>query len=118
MKTIEIPLKFRDEPEWLDPEHPPALTYDAVPYNPTSGGKVQPVLAGRNVLKPRMDLGRYTARAVIDWVEVWLATPNEHQAGNMYRFARKVLDERGGATSVFVSGPNRKPGYRHPDAMQ
>jgi len=112
MTRIEIPLKFRKNPEWPNPAHPPALIYDSEPHASASGGKVQPVLAGRRVLRPRLDLDSYIARAVIDWVEIWLTTPGEHQAGNMYKFIRRVLDETGGATSVFVSGPNREKRYK------
>ncbi len=106
MTEFEIPLRFRKPPEWPDAARPPALIYDAEAYAAAPGRSMQPVLAGRTVLKPRIDLSRYQAKAVIDWIKIRLATPGRHQAVNMHRTVNRMLGRQGGATSVYVSGPH------------
>ncbi|WP_419694427.1 hypothetical protein ACN2CC_28215 [Mesorhizobium muleiense] len=65
-----------------DPKRQVVLEYSAAPT-----AAVQRRLAGKTVVHPVIDLGDYTCRAVIDWVEIdfWF----EHQT--QFRFVRDVL---------------------------
>ncbi|RWN25283.1 hypothetical protein [Mesorhizobium sp.] len=65
-----------------DPKRQVVLEYSAAPTT-----AVQRRLAGKTVVHPVIDLGDYTCRAVIDWVEIdfWF----EHQT--QFRFVRDVL---------------------------
>ncbi len=58
-----------------------------------------------------MDLDDYRCKAVLDWIEVQIDTLGKHQAINMQRFAKTLLEDMGAATSVYVSGPTRGSGY-------
>ncbi|MER9022413.1 hypothetical protein NKI01_07550 [Mesorhizobium sp. M0815] len=65
-----------------DPKRQVVLEYSAAPTTAT-----QRRLAGKTVVHPVIDLGDYTCRAVIDWVEIdfWF----EHRT--QFRFVRDVL---------------------------
>ncbi len=111
MTRLEIPLMFHKPP--TEPPSAPKLMqiYDADRYKAGAGRKIQPVLAGRKILRPVIDLGCYRARAEIDWIEIRLETPGRHQAINMQRAVTGVIDAQGGAYSAFITGPRGEKGY-------
>lgn len=108
MNRLEIPLTFRSAPAWPATLDWPSLHYTGLPYAPKPGARLQPVLAGRTVLRPEIDLAKYRGRAVVDWIEVRLDTPGRHQARNMQPRIDKHLKSMGSAMTVHVSGPNRE----------
>lgn len=111
MTRLEIPLMFHEPP--TEPPSAPKLMqiYGADLYAAGAGRKIQPVLAGRTILRPVIDLGCYRARAEIDWIEIRLETPGRHQAINMQRAVTGLIDAQGGAYSVFITGPRGEKGY-------
>ncbi|MDE4139979.1 hypothetical protein [Phaeobacter gallaeciensis] len=110
---FEVPLAFAEAPDWPSTKALPALRYDVQPYAPTKpGASVQPVLRDRLIARPRIDLNQYRCRAEIDWLELFLETPDRRQAVNLHRAIRRMLEELGSTSTVFVSGPDRKSGYK------
>lgn len=112
MRTIDIPLAFRDSPNWPSDNVFPAVSYSEKPYRPNDArATVQKVLAGRRLLTPQLDLNAYNCRAEIDWIEFRLPTKRYHQARNMQPKVAGMFADIGSASTVYVSGPTRKPGY-------
>lgn len=111
LKNLEIPLLFLEENHWPENLDPPFLGYEPKPYKPKAGARPQPVLQGRTVLTPLIDLNDYECRAVIDWIEVRLTTPERHQARNMQPKVEGFLNAAGSKSSVWVGGPGREAGY-------
>lgn len=112
MPPIEIPLAFRNPLAASTIVPPPVQVYDSAPYAPGRYRAPQPVLAGRRIPQPRLDLGDYRARAEIVWVSLRLDTPGQHQAINMQRAVTRLIDARGGAYSVFVTDPKGEKRYQ------
>lgn len=111
MKRFEIQLLFIEAPRWPALADPPSIQYAPRVHEATKGGAVQPLLKDRLVLEPDINLNRYRCSAVIDWIEVQIDTAGKHQAINIQRFAKKLLDGMGATTGVYVSGPTRASGY-------
>ena len=109
-KTM-IPLAFRDRPEWPEKVPPPSTSYAIAPYETKNGRAPQPVLRGRVLGTPEVDLNDYACRAEIDWIELRLETQSRHQARNMQPTITKMLEEMGSSSTVFVAGPNRETGH-------
>lgn len=110
---FEVPLAFAEAPEWPAAKPLPTLCYDVHPYMPTKPGtSVQRVLRDRLIARPQIDLNQYRCKAEIDWLELFLETPGRRQAVNLHRAITRMLEELGSKSTVFVSGPNRKSGYK------
>jgi len=89
----------------------------SVPYSfqrccPKIGRKPQPVLAGRGILSPDIELNNYKCTAVVDWLEFSLETPGVHQAVNVHRLLNSELKVFGSNCTLHVTGPERKSGER------
>ncbi|SDI40659.1 hypothetical protein [Lutimaribacter saemankumensis] len=106
-KTM-IPLAFRDRPEWPEKVSPPSISYAIARYETKNGRAPQPILRGRVLGTPEIDLNDYACRAEIDWIELRLETQSHHQARNMQPTITKMLEEMGSSSTVFVQGPNRE----------
>lgn len=106
-----IPLRFQTAPEWDEHTDPPYVDYESVPYAPAKNRSPQPVLKGRQILSPRLDLNDYSCDAIVDWLEFELVTPGKHQALNIQRFAAEALARLGSRSTVYVCGPNREVRY-------
>lgn len=111
LKRFNVPLLFDDKPTWSALLEPPSLQYTPLAYEPAPGRSPQPLLQGRFILKPEIDLNRYRCRSVIDWVEIQLDTSGVHQARNVQRTAATILSNLGSPSSVFVTGLERRAGY-------
>ncbi len=111
MKAFEVPLLFDRKPTWPALLDPPSLPYTVNDYAPAKGRSPQPILRDRRILKPIIDLNKYRCRAVLDWIEIQLDTPNEHQAVNVRRTAVGFLKDVGSSSSVFVTGLTRTSPY-------
>lgn len=112
MTRLKIPLKFNKAPIWPTHLDPPALRYSQSTYTAASGASPQPVLDGRSILSPDIDLNDFRCTAVIDWIEVRMQnTPGLHQARNIHFHAKKMLDKLGSQSTIFVSGPDGETGY-------
>ncbi|MDU8946340.1 hypothetical protein [Ovoidimarina sediminis] len=68
-------------------------------------------------MTPVLDLNRYHCSAVIDWLEFRFCTFTEHQSLNVQKVAARFLGELGARSTVFVSGPERQPGYQGSDFL-
>lgn len=80
-----------------DPRRRLTLHYQAIPL-----GLRQKRLAGRIALRPMLDLGEYTCRAVIDWVQVSVETSHPTQ----FRYVQAVVERSTGRRPwVQVHGP-------------
>lgn len=90
----------------------PHLEYEKRPYRPAEGRRPQQVLLGRTILTPAINLNDYRCSAVIDWLEFRLNTASEHQSLNVQKFAQSVLAAVSSGSTVFVSGPDRRPRYQ------
>lgn len=112
MNTLQLPLAFREQPDWPKGEPAPAVGYLVTPYRSEHGQKTQPVLSGRKLISPLIDLNSYACRAEIDWIEIRITTPNFHQAVNMQRAVATWLVNEGSQMTIFVTGPDRKRGYK------
>ncbi len=108
---MKIPFSFQTQPDWPDHSNPPSIEYDTEPYLPTCGANAQPILKGRTILHPTVDLNNYRCRSVIDWIAVHLQTDDVHQAINIQRWVTKLSGRVGSDSSVFVSGPNGESRY-------
>ncbi|OAN68069.1 hypothetical protein A8B83_18925 [Rhodobacteraceae bacterium EhC02] len=115
MTKIEIPLAFRERPVWPKDEPAPCIGYTVEPYQPQPGRSVQKVLTGRKLLRPLIDLNAYVCRAEIDWLELRLVIPAFRQARNLQPAIARMLSDIGSDSTVFVSGPDRRPGYMGSD---
>lgn len=74
----------------MAPEDPLTLAYE--PHTVADGGPgKQPILAGRDVMRPRIDLNDYRCSAVLDRIEIRLETPRRHQALNIHRKPRPTF---------------------------
>ena len=71
----------------------------------------QPILAGRSIMRPAVDLNLYRCKAVVDWLEIRLETSGRHQALNIHRKAQGILSAQGSAATLFVYGPRRETRY-------
>jgi hypothetical protein len=111
MMDLDIPLVFDAAPEWPAHLAPPVLHYKSSPYCPSKDGKVQPILRSRSLLTPDVDLNVYKQKAVIDWVQIRIATPEVHQARNMQPAITNMLKALGANGTVYVSGPKEERRY-------
>ncbi|TMV07537.1 hypothetical protein FGK63_08680 [Ruegeria sediminis] len=110
MQTIEVPLVFRHHPEWASVG---SITSNYLPqtYSALNGQRTQPILQGRTILRPAIDLNRFRCVAIIDWLELYLQTEANHQATNIQKWLANQMRACGSRSSVFVSGPNSE--HRH-----
>ncbi|MGR3701322.1 MAG: hypothetical protein ACU0A4_04495 [Paracoccaceae bacterium] len=115
MTKIEIPLAFKERPVWPEGVSAPSISYNVEPYQPQPGRSVQKVLAGRQVVRPLIDLNAYACRAEIDWLALRIVTPGYHQARNVQPAIAGMLGDIGSRSTVFVSGPNGETGYMGSD---
>jgi len=69
-----------------DEEVEPKISYKLEPTKAR-----QPRYNGRYDLRPDIDLGSYRCSAVIDWIEIYFETAEEHQPKNIQRRLAKVL---------------------------
>ena len=111
LKRFDVPLLFVEKPTWPALLDPPSLQYTPFAYEPAPGRNPQPLLKDRFILKPGIDLNSYRCRAVIDWIEIQLDTAGVHQARNVQSAAARILSDVGSASSVFVTGLDRRPGH-------
>lgn len=115
MTKIEIPLAFKERPVWPDDMSAPSISYNVEPYQTQPGRSVQKVLAGRKLVTPQIDLNAYACRGEIDWLEFRINTTGDHQARNMQPAITEMLHEIGSTSTVFVTGLDRKKGYKGSD---
>lgn len=112
MPPVTFPLKFKNAPENFRSDKLVSVPYTLAKYSAANGRKPQPVLAERNVFAPSINLNEYNCTAVVDWLEVALETPANHQAVNIHRYLSSELKDLGSASSVHVSGTEREVGYK------
>jgi len=115
MARFEVPIKFNKFPKWSPLTDPPVLSYSVSEYISDSASNPQPVLRGRLIAKPDIDLNAYHCKAVFDWIEIRLQTLATHQAMNIARYCNKHLGALGSRSKVYVSGLDRKGGFMGSD---
>lgn len=110
MRPFFLDLSFDTPLGWMASEDPFTLAYE--PYTVADGGpRKQPILAGRDVMRPRIDLNDYRCSAVLDWIEIRLEMPGRHQALNIHRKAQEILRSQGSSSTLFVCGPEHQNRY-------
>ena len=110
--NFPVPLMFSRSHKGSAPGHSPSQFYDVTPYRPSGGTQAQALLRDRLVASPRIDLNDYSAKEVIDWVELKATTSGYHQAINMQRRLAEILKDGGEDSSIFVGGPDRGKGHK------
>jgi len=83
MARFEVPIKFNKFPKWSSLTDPQVLGYSVSEYASDTGSVPQPLLRGRRIAKPDIDLNAYHCKAVFDWIEIRLETAEKHQAMNV-----------------------------------
>lgn len=110
--SFQYPLVFEQSPACKKLSEAKTVEYVLEAYKPATGASPQPVLAGRWVAAPKIDLNHYTCKSVVDWVEVAIETLGEHQSVNVQRYLKRALMNTESQSSVHVSGPERESFYQ------
>lgn len=111
MKPFSIDLTFNERPAWAAAAEDLTLAYKPLRLGAEKVPGEQPILAGRTIMRPAVDLNLYRCKAVLDWIEIRLETSGRHQALNIHRKAQGILSAQGLAATLFVYGPRREARY-------